>query len=122
MKKKLLIILTAIIMILSCAFAFVACGGGDEAEGTYYTYYEGQKRDGFVMELKSGKFTFSHTKDSIVETTNGTYAMDGKNIKVTTTDGSKSETVILTYISDGVYYCEEIYYCKDGKTPPADEN
>lgn len=120
MKKKFLVILTAIIMVLACAFTFVACGGDDEVEGTYYLYYNGVKSDSYKLVLKGGNVTYTFSDEERTETTKGTYKLDGKNIKITITDGPTSKTDELIYVSDGVYYINETYYCKDGKTPPAD--
>lgn len=125
MKKKLLIIVTALIMVLTCAFAFVACSG-DDVEGTYYVYVGGEKQEGATVELKDGKVTFTmDLGEDRTASYEGTYKVDGKNVKVTMTIEGETDTQELTYVSDGVYkYVEDdmvMYYCKDGKTPPAEE-
>ena len=122
MKKKIFVMVTAIVMALVCAFGLIACGGGDDkVEGTYYAYVNGVKHDEFKVTFKDGEFTYTYTSDNKTETTVGKYTVNGNIVKITTTDGPKSETEEATYISDGVLKVDDdFYYCKDGKTPPTE--
>ena len=121
MKKKILVIMTAVIMAFVCAFAFVACGSGDDVDGTYYVYMNGEKQDGMSMKLDDGKVTISQTMEGQSVTVSGTYKVDGKTVKVTATVMGVSSTQDLSIVSDGVLKDSNgLYYCKDGKTPPTE--
>lgn len=122
MKKKFLVIATAVVMALVCAFAFVACGSGDDVEGTYYVYIGGEKQDGMTMKLDDGKVTITQSMEGQSATVSGTYEVDGKTVKITASVMGISSTQELSVVSDGVLKDSDgLYYCKDGKTPPADD-
>ncbi|MDE7164279.1 MAG: hypothetical protein K2O04_02500 [Clostridiales bacterium] len=121
MKKKFLVIMTAVIMALVCAFGLVACGS-DGVEGTYYVYMNGEKQEGMSMKLDDGKITTTQTMAGQTVTISGTYEVDGKTVKITVSVGGVSSTQDLTIVSDGILKDSNgLYYCVDGKTPPADE-
>ncbi|MDE6618343.1 MAG: hypothetical protein K2K13_04910 [Clostridiales bacterium] len=80
MKKRLLVLITALVMVCACVLGLVACGGGLD-EGTYVMYglqeSDGQKVAVAAgeMELKDGKITYG--KQS------GTYKVSGDTLTVT---------------------------------------
>lgn len=122
MKKKFLVIVTAVIMALTCAFAFVACGSGDDVEGTYYVYMNGEKQEGMSIKFDDGEVTTTQTMAGQTVTVSGTYEVDGKTVKIKVSVGGVSSTQDLTIVSDGILKDSNgLYYCKDGKTPPAEE-
>ena len=121
MKKKFLVIMTAVIMALVCAFGLVACGS-DGVEGTYYVYVNGEKQEGMSMKLDDGKVTTTMSAAGQNISVEGTYEVDGKTVKITVSAAGLSNTQELTIVSDGVLKDSSgTYYCVDGKTPPADE-
>ena len=121
MKKKILVIMTAVIMAFACAFAFVACGNGDGVEGTYYVYMNGEKQDGMTMKLDDGKITMTQSMEGQSATVSGTYKVDGKTVKITVSVMGVSSTQELTVVSDGILKDSNgLYYCVDGKTPPTE--
>lgn len=121
MRKKILVIMTAVIMLLTCAFGLIACGG-DKVEGTYYVYMNGEKQDGMSMELDDGKITMNQSMAGQSVTLSGTYTVDGDTVKISVSVMGVSSTQDLTIVSDGILKDSNgLYYCKDGKTPPADE-
>ena len=125
MKKKILVILTILVMAFTCAFALTACGG-DDVEGTYYAYTNGVKEEGASMTLKDGKVTMDQSMGDQSVSFSGTYTVDGKTVKITVSLMGVSTTQTLTIVSDGVLKAStedgvEGYFCKDGKTPPKAE-
>lgn len=121
MKKKILVIMTAVIMALTCAFGLIACNG-DDVEGTYYVYMNGEKQEGMSIQFDDGKVTTTQTMAGQSVTISGTYEVDGKTVKITVSVGGVSSTQDLTIVSDGILKDSNgLYYCKDGKTPPAEE-
>ncbi len=126
MKKKILVILTILVMAFTCAFALTACGG-DDVEGTYYAYVNGVKEEGTSLTLKDGKVTMDQSMGGQSVSLSGTYAVDGKTVKITVSVMGVSTTQTLTIVSDGVLKStseggEEAYFCQDGKTPPKTES
>ena len=87
MKKRLLVLITALVMVCACVLGLVACGGSID-EGTYVMYglseTAGQKVAVAAgeMELKDGKATFG--KQS------GTYKVSGDTLTITF-DGEAQE-------------------------------
>ena len=124
MKKKILVILTILVMAFTCAFALTACGG-DNVEGTYYVYENGEKQEGGSMKLDDGKVTVTSEEGGASMSFSGTYTVDGKTVKITISMMGVSSTQTLTVVSDGVLKSGEgehaVYFCKDGKTPPKAE-
>ena len=124
MKKKILVVLTILVMAFTCAFALTACGG-DDVEGTYYVYENGEKQEGGSMKLDDGKVPVSQTIGDQSMSISGTYTVDGKTVKLTLTVMGVTQTQTLTVVSDGVLKSGDgndvTYFCKDGKTPPKAE-
>lgn len=123
MKKRLFITLLAVVMAVSCVFGLAACGA--KVDGTYYAYIAGVKQEGMVMKLDGGKITLTQSALGQEISMEGTYTVDGDTVSVTVSVMGISTTQKLTKVSDGVLKGEEegsvIYYCQDGKTPPAEE-
>ncbi|MDE5592358.1 MAG: hypothetical protein K2I75_00215 [Clostridiales bacterium] len=80
MKKRLLVLITALVMVCACVFGLVACGGSLD-EGTYVMYglseSDGQKIAVAAgeLELKDGNVTYG--KQS------GTYKVSGDTLTIT---------------------------------------
>lgn len=122
MKKKFMLVVLSIVMALSCAIGLAACGSN--VDGTYYMYSNGEKAEGMVLVMEDGKMTMKVTVMGVTTSTEvGTYKVDGKKVTVTATAGNMSGQVdAMEIVSDGVLKVGEgMYYCKDGKTPPAEE-
>lgn len=123
MKKKLFITLLAVVMAVSCVFGLAACGA--KVDGTYYAYVDGAKQEGMVMKLDDGKITLTQSAMGQEISMEGTYTVDGDTVSVTVTVMGISTTQKLTKVSDGVLKSEDdgvtVYYCQDGKTPPAED-
>lgn len=120
MKKKILVILTILVMAFTCAFALTACGG-DDVEGTYYVYMNGEKQEGMSLKLDDGKATMNQAAGGQSVSVSGTYTVDGKTVTITVSVMGVSTTEKLTIVSDGVLKDEDgLYYCQNGKTPPTD--
>lgn len=122
MKKKLLVLITALVMVCACVLGLVACGG-DFEEGTYVMYSlieEGGNKyamAGPEYELKDGKMTGDFG--------DGTYKVDGDKIVVTMKTGSgenaKEESYTFTK-KDNMWVGEiekgqQVAVCKKGETP-----
>lgn len=121
MKKKILVIVTAVVMALMCVVGLVACNG-DGVEGTYYVYENGEKQDGMSMKLEDGKATMTQTMGGQSVSVSGTYTVSGKTVKVTASVGGVSSSQDLTIVSDGILKDSDgTYYCVKGKTPPKAE-
>ncbi|MDE6201523.1 MAG: hypothetical protein K2M47_06585 [Clostridiales bacterium] len=89
MKKRLLVLITALVMVCACVLGLVACGGSID-EGTYVMYglseSDGQKvavKAG-ELELKDGKVTYG--KQS------GTYKVSGDTLTITYNGDSQEFT------------------------------
>lgn len=126
MKKKFLVIMTAVIMALMCVVGLVACTDDEDGlNGTYYAYYDGVKDPGITMVLKDGVLNVTFSEKERTETYSGTYTVDGDTIEMVLNQGGKIDDERLTIVSDGILKVsgsyDGLYYCKDGKTPPAKE-
>ena len=123
MKKRFFVTLLAVVMAVSCVLGLAACGA--KVDGTYYAYIAGVKQDGMVMKLDDGKVSLTQSAMGQEISVEGTYAVDGDTVSITVSLLGISTTQKLTRVSDGVLKGEEegsiIYYCQDGKTPPAEE-
>lgn len=88
MKKKVLVLITALVMVCACVFGLVACGGSLD-EGTYVMYglseSDGQKvavAAAGELEFKDGKVTYGEQS--------GTYKVSGDTLTITF-DGSSQD-------------------------------
>ena len=83
MKKKLLVLVTALVMAFACVLGLVACGGSLE-EGTYVSYMltetGGQKVATSAGSL--GEFEFKDGKVTLNGKT-GTYKVSGDTLTIT---------------------------------------
>ncbi|MDE7406589.1 MAG: hypothetical protein K2M89_06935 [Clostridiales bacterium] len=101
MKKKLLVLVTALVLVLTCALGLIACGDGFE-EGTYTMYMETGDKEVVSMgdyELKDGNITLLGQKV-------GTYKVDGDDLTVTVQGESAK------YVKSGKMW----KYTEDGHT------
>lgn len=87
MKKKLLVLVTALVMVLTCALGLVACGGSLE-EGTYVMYGLSES-DGQKIAVAAGEFELKDGKAK-QSTHTGTYKVDGDTLTITF-DGSSQK-------------------------------
>ncbi len=114
--KKSFVYFMLIILILTCAISVVACEkkGLDSVEGTYYSYENGLIIKSDYITLKDGKWVDSDGMDGSYKVTNG---------KITLYSDLFGEEVVVYEgtIKDGVIKLdvlgEDMYFCKEGKTP-----
>ncbi len=118
MKKKVLVILLALIAALCLCFGVSACNAKDDSvslDGTYYVYRnEKYEKDNYI------KISGSKWEDD--DGTSGTWERNGDSLSFNgTVFGMTDEIYSGTYISDGVLkikiFGADVYYCKEGKKP-----
>lgn len=100
MKKKLLVLITALVMVLTCALGLIACNDGFE-EGTY-TMYTTEGKTAYAIadyELKDGNIKAGGEKL-------GTYKVDGDDV-IATVGGDSAK-----YVKSGNMW----KYTEDGRT------
>lgn len=139
MKKKLLTLMLAFVLVVTCAFNFVACGDSDSSsgkDGTYYLYESGDYDKDCYIKISSGKVSDFVDRGSSAKDAGGkiTSNLSGKSITITVTfkdRGAKYE--YNGGINNGVIFIEAVdfykndklqgtdtanmYYCRKNKTP-----
>ncbi|MCH5155372.1 MAG: hypothetical protein J1F69_02090 [Clostridiales bacterium] len=108
MKKKVLVLITALVMVFACVLGLVACGD-DFEEGTY-VMYSVQGKDVYAMgeyELKDGKITGTGVS--------GTYKVDGDTVTVKIKD--VPDTKVTKKENYWITSDKTMLVCKKGKTP-----
>ncbi|MCH5165576.1 MAG: hypothetical protein J1G01_04160 [Clostridiales bacterium] len=125
MKRRLLIILTAVVMIVACAFGVLACTDDNKAndnfkEGKYY-YWEDPDTIVYSVEFKGGILYMNGTR-------RGTYTIKGDKMIIKSDNPNDEEpSMELIIVSEGCIkipfaagrqYCA--YYVIEGQNPPQD--
>lgn len=121
MKKKFLAIVSVVIMAVTCAFMFVACGNS-EIDGTYYVFERGTMIEDSTIVFDSGKVTVNSSEEGTTYSFSGKYTVSGDTVTMVFTEGDDSMTQEATIVSSGVLkLSDRVYYCKYGKTPPIED-
>lgn len=119
MKRKLLTVILAVVLTLGCFAGLLACG--NKVDGTYYVYVKGEKQEGMSIVFDGDKVTTQMSMEGSTTSVEGTFEVKDNKIVITVTVMGVTQTQELEIVSDGVLTDGELYYCKDGKTPPEEE-
>lgn len=140
MKKRLLTIVLALVMVLACAFNVIACDNSSSSsspnDGTYYLYQNDEYIETDYIKISDGNVSAFYMDGESVTKTGGKVSsnVSGTSISVSINlkeyngkisykgeikKGIIHFTSLETYFEDELEKTEELdmYYCKKGKTP-----
>ncbi len=129
MKKKLWLIILAVVMAFGCMFSLAACK--DDKDKNDISKFDGEYIVYMPIVDADGKITGLHESNTTVKCENGKVYMGEQSITIKIDgDGfsyempkydnpSETETFKFVKAADGEYYCLELstYICKKDKTP-----
>lgn len=87
MNKKILAVVIALILVVSCAFALVACGKYPDVKGKTYTRYSHSATSEGIVWDDTNRLEFNaNGKDCILRSPDkvqhGTYVQNGNTVKI----------------------------------------